>query len=248
MADAADKADGAVLIGEPDVAIVHVVSSVLHLNGYFTHSVHDGAAVLDAFAELQPRLVILAMRLPVLDGIAVCRRLRTISGVPIVMLSVLDDQSMAARARRAGADDYIRMPFGADELAARVNAVLRRSSAAQRGAEVVESGPIVLDAGRHVVRVDGDEVMLSATEFALLAYLMRNPDRVLTHDQILETVWGAAYADSRHLLRVTMSRLRQKLHPAARELIQTLPRVGYRFRRVERVTADSQVRVTMAMR
>ena len=234
MTNALKRNGGSILIADPDVAIVHVVSTILHLNGYFTYSVHDGGAVVDTFAEVQPRLILLAMRLPVLDGVSVCRQIRAISDVPVVMISVLDDQKDVARALEAGADDYIRKPFGADELAARVNAVLRRAGPAVTGTEVLECGPLMLDAGRHIVRAEDDELTLSATEFALLAYLMRNPDRVLTHDQILESIWGAEYVDSRHMLRVTMSRLRQKLHPSARTLIQTLPRVGYRFRRIDR--------------
>ena len=234
MTNALMRNNGSILIAEPDVAIVHVVSTILHLNGYFTYSVHDGGAVLDTFADVQPRLVLMAMRLPVMDGVSVCRRLRAISDVPIIMMSVLDDQRDVARALEAGADDYIRKPFGADELAARVNAVLRRAGTTVTHAEVLECGTLMLDAGRHIVRAENDELALSATEFALLAYLMRNPDRVLTHDQILETIWGAEYVDSRHMLRVTMSRLRQKLQPSAHELIQTLPRVGYRFQRIDR--------------
>jgi DNA-binding response OmpR family regulator len=234
MTNALKRTGGSILIAEPDVAIVHVVSTILHLNGYFTYSVHDGASVIEKFAEIQPRLILMAVRLPVFDGVSVCRQIRSISNVPIIMVSVLDDQKDVARALEAGADDYVRKPFGADELAARVNAVLRRASPTITGTEVLECGSLVLDAGRHIVRAENDELALSATEFALLAYLMRNPDRVLTHDQILETIWGAEYIDSRHMLRVTMSRLRQKLRPSARELIQTLPRVGYRFQRDQR--------------
>ncbi len=234
MTNALKRNGGSILIADDDAAIVHVVSTILHLNGYFTYSCHDGGAVLDTFEEVQPRLLLLDVRMPVMDGISVCRQIRAVSDAPIVMLSVLDDQKDVARALDAGADDYVRKPFGAEELAARVNAVLRRSSAGAAGTEVIEYGPLTLDAGRHIVRAEDDELALSATEFALLAYLMRNPDRVLTHDQILESIWGAEYVDSRHMLRVTMSRLRQKLHPSARTLIQTLPRVGYRFHRVDR--------------
>ncbi len=234
MMNALKRSGGPVLVADDDPAIVHIVSTILHLNGYFTYSCHDGGSVTSLFEEVQPRLVMLDVRMPVVDGISVCRQIRAMSDVPIIMLTVLDDQKDVAKALEAGADDYIRKPFGADELAARVNAVLRRTAGAASASEVLTWGPLKLDAARHVALADDDELMLSATEFALLAYLMRNPDRVLTHDQILETIWGPEYVDSRHMLRVTMSRLRQKLHPAAHDLIQTLPRVGYRFQRLQR--------------
>ena len=234
MMNVLKRSGGSVLVADDDPAIVHIVSTILHLNGYFTYSCHDGGSVARLFEEVQPRLVMLDVRMPVIDGISVCRQIRAVSDVPIIMLTVLDDQKDVAKALEAGADDYIRKPFGADELAARVNAVLRRTDGAAPGSEVLTCGPLKLDAARHVALADDDELTLSATEFALLAYLMRNPDRVLTHDQILETIWGPEYVDSRHMLRVTMSRLRQKLHPAAHDLIQTLPRVGYRFQRLER--------------
>jgi DNA-binding response OmpR family regulator len=227
--NALKRTGGPVLIVDDDPAIVHLVAIILRLNGYTTHFCHDGGAAVKAFQEVQPRLVLLDVRMPVIDGVEVCRQIRAVSDVPIIMMTVLDDQKDVAKALEAGADDYLRKPFGAEEFAARVNAVLRRFGDGAVGTEVLECCSLILDVGRHVVRDEGDELALSATEFALLAYLMRHRDRVLTHAQVLETLWGTSYVAARHILRVTMSRLRQKLHPAARVWLQTVPGVGYRF-------------------
>ena len=218
-----------VLIADDDPGILQVVSTILQLNGFFAFTCGDGDSALSLFEKVQPRLVILDVRMPGMDGLSVCRRLRSISDVPIVMLTVIDDQKDAAAALEAGADDYVRKPFGADELLARLNAVLRRSRVAVLPSEVIEAGPLVVDGARHMALLDGLEVVLTATEFVLLAHLVRNRDRVLTHEQILEAVWGPEYIDSRHMLRVTMSRLRQKVDGSGRRLIETLPRVGYRL-------------------
>jgi two-component system KDP operon response regulator KdpE len=129
----------------------------------------------------------------------------------------------------AGADDYVRKPFGADELRARVRAVLRRTNVAGPITEALHAGRLFIDGARQCVRLDGEDLELSATEFALLGQLVRHQDRVLSHEELLAAVWGRERADSRQLLRVTMSRLRLKLKRCGCDLIRTLPRVGYRL-------------------
>jgi DNA-binding response OmpR family regulator len=225
-----------VLVADDDPAILNIVSKILQLNGFFVFTASDGDSALSVFEEAQPRLVLLDVRMPGTDGLAVCRKLRAGSDVPIIMLTVLDDQLDCARALGAGADDYVRKPFGAEELLARVNAVLRRSKVAMLPTEILQAGELTLDGARHVAMVGGTELLLTATEFALLAYLIRNRDRVLTHEQILEAIWGPEYTDSRHMPRVTMSRLRGKVRSQSGQFIETLPRVGYRLH-VERLAA-----------
>jgi DNA-binding response OmpR family regulator len=226
-----------VLIADDDPGSLQAVSTILQLNGFIVFTCSDGDSALRLFEEVQPRLLILEVRMPGTDGLAVCRRVRAASDVPIVMLTVIDDQKDVAAALEAGADDCVRKPFGADELLARVHAVLRRSRVAVLPSAVVEAGPLVLDGIRHVAHLDGAELALTATEFVLLGHLVRNRDRVLTHEQILEAVWGPEYIDSRHMLRVTMSRLRQKLEGSGHHLIETLPRVGYRLQATEKQQA-----------
>jgi len=166
-----------------------------------------------------------------MDGFAVCRALRKTSRVPIIMLTALDDEASATRAFEAGADDYVRKPFGAAELAARVKAILRRADAADRDSGQIVAGPLVIDEAQHIATLDGREINLSRIEFRLLAYLVRHPNRVVTHDDILTRVWGLRYVGSHHVLRVAMSRLRQRLTIDGRDdiSIQTIGGVGYRF-------------------
>lgn len=219
-----------VLIADDDSGILSVVSRTLQLSGFLVFSCGDGDRAISLLEEVEPCLVVLDVRMPQMDGITACRRIRRTSDVPIIMLTVIDDQKGAAAAIQAGADDYIRKPFGVDELVARVHAVLRRSRVGVLPSEVLQFGPIVLDGAKHLARLSDTDLPLTAIEFAVLAHLIRHRDRVLTHGQILEAVWGREYIDSRHMLRGTMSRLRKKLNRSGRELIETLPRVGYRLR------------------
>jgi two-component system KDP operon response regulator KdpE len=139
-------------------------------------------------------------------------------------------EAEAARALEAGADDYIRKPFGATEFLARVRAALRRARPGDSRGERLSAGPITLDEAQHEVVVGERAISLSRTEFAILAFMLRGKGRVLTHDQVLTAVWGPEFAGSHHLLRVSMSRLRKKLGLQGSEQIETLSGVGYRIR------------------
>ncbi|MEX2247055.1 MAG: response regulator transcription factor [Dehalococcoidia bacterium] len=221
-----------ILVVDDDPIIVELVSRILDLEGFPVESCGSGGRALQLFEQVQPDLVILDIRIPEMDGISVCRAVRTHSHVPIIMLTAIDDEADAARALESGADDYVRKPFGASELAARVKAALRRAdSFIDHTAMRLAAGPISIDEVEHLIKLDGNEVALSPIEFKLVAYMARHQNRVLTHDQILTSVWGARYAGSHHVLRVTMSRLRQKLGLDRREdaSVQTLGGIGYRF-------------------
>lgn len=222
-----------VLVVDDDPATLRIVSIALQMNGYFAVTSPDAEHALALFPDVQPQLLIVDVRLPSMDGLSFCRRIRSVSDVPIMMLTIVDNPLEAARAFEAGADDYVRKPFAVEELIARAKALLRRMRPGVLGAELVVAGPLAVDGARRTATVDGRDLVLSSSEFALLAYLASNRDRVLTHGQILEAVWGPEYVDSRHVLRVTMSRLRQKLPSSTDKLIQTLPRVGYRLHAVE---------------
>jgi DNA-binding response OmpR family regulator len=227
-----DQPRKTILIADPDEATSMVVSGMLEAEGFETSTCGSASELIRAFVGKRPGMVLLEARLPDLDGIAVCRAIRQECEIPIVMLSAVHDENEATRALEAGADDFIRKPFGSAELVARVKAVLRRADALSGVQEIrLRAGPVCLDQAAHVVTIDDRDVPLSRIEFQLLGYLMANMNRVLTHDQILTRVWGSRYAGSAHVLRVTMSRLRQKLAIEGRDdvALQTLGGIGYRL-------------------
>jgi len=215
---------------DDDPAILAAVSRILQLNGFFVVSCSDGETALQLFYELTPSLIVTNLRMPRLDGISLCRRIRETSTVPILVLTAVSEEAEAARALDAGADDYVRKPFGATEFLARVRALLRRTRPSLARGEKLSNDVIVVDEGLHEVFVNEVRVELSRTEFAVLAFLLGAKGRLLTHDQVLTAVWGPEFTGSHHLLRVAMSRLRGKLGPAGSEQIETLPGIGYRMR------------------
>ena len=221
-----------ILVADDDPAIRKIVGRVLELNDFSVVTCVNGAEALRVFAEEEPALVILDVKMPEVDGLTVCQQIRAESSLPIIMLTGIDDESQAAAALELGADDYIRKPFGTNELLARVRALLRRGgSETMPDSGVLVYGEITADVAEHTVQCKGREVSLTRTEFSLLVYLLSNQNRVLTHDQILEKVWGPDYIGSHHVLRVCLSRLRQKFDDASDLAIEALSGVGYRLRR-----------------
>jgi DNA-binding response OmpR family regulator len=221
-----------IIAADDDPAIRKIVSRVLELNDFAVVSCANGAEALRAFADEEPDLVILDVKMPEVDGLTVCREIRADSKVPIIMLTGMEDESDAAAALEMGADDYIRKPFGTNELLARVRAILRRSgNEVLPDSGILSAGEVTVDVSEHTVQCRGVEVSLTRTEFNLLVYLLSNQNRVLTHDQILEKVWGPDYVGSHHVLRVCISRMRQKFGDANALAIEALSGVGYRLRR-----------------
>ncbi|MBI5284177.1 MAG: response regulator transcription factor [Chloroflexi bacterium] len=241
-----DRGPRPVLVADDDQGILNVVSTMLRLDDLFAFTCLDGTRAVEIFHEVHPQLVILDVGMPGLDGLTVCRKIRATSSVPIIILTVMNEPRDAAAALEAGADDYVRKPFAAEELRARIRAVLRRNDADAIRGERVVAGSLVVDGARRLATVGDAELELTPTEFALLAYLAGHADRALTHSQILKGVWGSEYMDSPHVLRVTMSRLRQKMESAGALPIETLPRVGYRLRRgAARMAAPSLAEVSV---
>ncbi|MHB8376492.1 MAG: response regulator transcription factor [Dehalococcoidia bacterium] len=221
-----------VLMVDDDPGVLGAMSEMLELEGYAVRTCVNGREAIQCFETLHPSVVILDMRMPELDGLATCRMVRAKSDVPILMLTALDDEWDAAHALESGADDYIRKPVGACEFVARVRAALRRSAlVAADATDPITIGHIVIDVREHEVHVDGRLVELSPIELRLLTHLAMSQNHVLTHDDTLTTVWGAGYSGSRHVLRVTMSRLRQKLAltDSGSVRIVTVEGVGYRL-------------------
>jgi two-component system KDP operon response regulator KdpE len=191
----------------------------------------SGEEALSAVASEHPDIVILDLGLPDMDGVEVTRRLREWSQVPIIIVSVREQEGDKIAALDAGADDYLTKPFGVGELMARLRVALRRS--AQTDNEpVFTTGNLVVDLNQREVRVDGQVVALTPTEYDLLRALVKHAGKVLTHDQLLRVVWGTAYESETHLLQVNISNLRRKIEadPARPMYLVTEPGVGYKLK------------------
>jgi two-component system, OmpR family, KDP operon response regulator KdpE len=191
----------------------------------------SGEEALSAAASEHPDLILLDLGLPDMDGVEVTRRLREWSQIPILILSVREQEGDKIAALDAGADDYLTKPFGVGELMARLRAALRRSAQAE-SAPVFSSGNLVVDLNQREVRVNAQPIALTPTEYDLLRMLVKHAGKVLTHDQLLRAVWGTAYENETHMLQVNISNLRRKIEPdPSRPIyIVTEPGVGYRLK------------------
>ena len=222
-------ASATILVIEDDPDIRGLVVALLRRAGMRATEAADGRAGVRAFFEQRPDLVVLDIGLPELDGWQVLGRIRDLSEAPVLMLTAEGEQVQKVRGLEGGADDYVTKPFGGEELVARVQALLRRSSRGEEGEEVLEDGTVTLDGAGRRVEVDGREVALTPTEFRLLAFLMRNRNQVVSQAQLLEEVWGNADADP-HQVRLYVSYLRRKLNEAGVDRIETVRGFGYRYR------------------
>lgn len=226
-----DTVKGHVLVVEDDSTVSDVVARYLERDGFQVTSVGDGNAALSIADDDAIDLVILDIMLPGIDGLEVCRRLRTTTSTPVIMLTALGDESDRIAGLELGADDYLAKPFSPRELVARVNAVLRRARtpAPARG-ETINTGDLEIDLGAHEVRRGGEVVTLTAKEFDLLAHLATHPRQVFTREELLEQVWGYTYGD-KSTVTVHVRRLREKIEsdPARPKRVATVWGVGYRF-------------------
>lgn len=232
-----------ILVVDDEPEILRALRSGLRAQGYEIVTATNGEDALKEATSAVPDLVILDVMLPGgLSGLDVCRRLREWSAaVPILILSALGQERQKVAALDLGADDYLTKPFSMDELTARVRAALRRARLAavqtptRAALTLFSSGNLRVDYNRRIVLKDEQEVHLTPLEFDILVYLTRNVDRVVTHRQILSSVWGSEYTEETQLLRVHVGNLRQKIedNPARPRRIVTEPGVGYRFRTTE---------------
>jgi DNA-binding response OmpR family regulator len=220
-----------VIEDEPEIAAA-LVAELGH-RGYTARTERDGLPGLTAAREWQPDLVVLDVRLPVLDGLEVCRRLRDESRVPILMLTAKDSVSDRVRGLDAGADDYLTKPFSLDEFLARVRAALRRNRLAQAG-ETLQVDDLVLDVRAHRVVRSGQDIELTPREFDLLEFLMRHRGQALTRQVIFAEVWGYDYLGESNVIDVYMRSLRQKVDAGSeRKLLKTVRGVGYSLRHAQ---------------
>ena len=222
-----------ILVVDDEAQLTRVLRTGLKSRGYDVRTAPDGMTALETFNEWQPDLVITDLAMPRMDGLELCRQLREVSQVPIIVLSAKGEEKTKIDALDLGADDFITKPFGIDELFARVRAALRRAPFAlpTQTTRVLEVGVFHADLESRQVTVDGHEVHLTPKEFDLLAYFMTNPGKVITHRTLLKAVWGGNYVDQNEYLRVFVGQLRKKVEPEGSKprYILTEPWVGYRF-------------------
>ncbi|HSS32755.1 MAG TPA: response regulator transcription factor [Solirubrobacterales bacterium] len=219
-----------VLVVEDDPDIRGLVVSLVQRAGMTGLAAADGRAGIRAFFEHRPDLTVLDLGLPGLDGWQVLERVREVSDAPVMMLTAAGENPEKIRGLEGGADDYVTKPFDPDVLVARIRALLRRGGRGGEDFEILSDDVVSVDEAKRRVEVSGTEVHLTPTEFRLLVTLMRNRDRVVTQEQLLEDVWGNAGGDPRQV-RLYVSYVRRKLQEAgAEEPIETVRGFGYRFR------------------
>ena len=191
----------------------------------------NGEEALVAAASNRPDVIILDLGLPDMDGVEVTRRLREWTQIPIIIVSVREQEKDKIAALDAGADDYLTKPFGVGELMARLRSAVRRSAQAETD-PVFTTGDLVVDLNQRIVTMNGQPVLLTPTEYDLLRTFVKHAGKVLTHDQLLRAVWGTAYESETHMLQVNISNLRRKIEPdpVRPGYLITEPGVGYRLR------------------
>jgi two-component system KDP operon response regulator KdpE len=218
-----------VLVCDDEQQILRALRVILRDAGYEALPASTGEEALDLSAVERPDAAIVDLVLPDIDGIEVCRRLREWTEIPLIVLSAVGDEDAKVRALAAGADDYVTKPFGPRELIARLQANLRRAEPDPEES-LIASGELEVDLASHTVRLAGEEVHLTPTEFSLLAQLARNRGRLMTHRDLLLAVWGGGYGEDTQVLRAHIANLRRKIEPAGSpKYIRTDPGVGYRF-------------------
>jgi Response regulators consisting of a CheY-like receiver domain and a winged-helix DNA-binding domain len=223
-----------ILVIDDEPQIARVLRTGLKTHGYDVRVAADGVSALETFQDWHPDLVVTDLAMPNLDGLELTRRLRAISQLPIIVLSVRGEEKTKVEALDAGADDYVTKPFGMDELLARIRAQLRRaltSPTSDASLTVLEVGDFRIDLEARSVFVLEKEVHLTPKEYDLLVHFVRHAGKVLTHRTLLGAVWGGNYTEQGEYLRVFVGQLRKKIEPtpSAPRYILTEPWIGYRF-------------------
>lgn len=220
-----------ILVVDDEPQITRVLRAGLASAGYAVQVASDGEAALELFRTWAPALVVTDLSMPALTGLELCRRLRAQSAVPIIVLSVKQEESTKIEALDTGADDYVTKPFGIEELLARIRAALRRSPPSSESLTVLEAGDFRVDFEARKVQVRGADVHLTPKEYDLLVYLLRNAGKVFTHRKLFSAVWGGTSLGQAESLRVLVAALRKKIEPdpSSPRYLQTEPWVGYRF-------------------
>lgn len=223
-----------ILVVDDEPQLTRVLRTGLSSRGYDVRTAADGLSALETFGDWTPDLVVTDLAMPNMDGLELCRKLRAISTVPILVLSARGEEKTKVEALDLGADDFVTKPFGIEELLARVRVALRRvktGASIETTQTALEGGELRIDLGTRLVTVREREVRLTPKEFDLLLHFMRNPGKVLTHRALLAAVWGGNYVEQHEYLRVFVGQLRKKIEtdPTTPRYLLTEPWVGYRF-------------------
>ncbi|SHE49724.1 two-component system, OmpR family, response regulator RegX3 [Ferrithrix thermotolerans DSM 19514] len=224
-----------VLIAEDEESFIEVLTLGLKREGFLVEAARDGEEALRKFEEFRPDVILLDVMLPRKSGLDVCREIRLHSKVPIIMVTAKSTEIDTVVGLEVGADDYVAKPYRLKELVARVRAVMRRTpmepDSSTKQFETIEVGDIILDTSKHEVKVRGEVVKVPLKEFELLEFLISNPGRVLTREQIIDRVWGPYYSGDTKTLDVHIKRLRSKVEidPSDPKVITTVRGLGYRL-------------------
>lgn len=221
-----------ILVVDDEPQITRVLRRSLITHGYDVHIASDGESALQTFGDWPPDLVVTDLAMPNMNGLELCRRLRTISPVPIIVLSVRGEEKTKVEALDSGADDYVTKPFGMDELLARIRATLRRAPAGQDdSSKILQAGDFRVDLEARRLTIQENDLHLTPKEYDLMVYFIRHPAKVLTHRTLLAAVWGGDSVEQNEYLRVLIGQLRKKIEPdqASPRYILTEPWIGYRF-------------------
>ncbi len=225
-----------VLLVDDDETLVRLLSFALEQEGFEVAVARNGAEAVSETGETQPDLVILDIMMPVMDGWEACARIRELSDAPVVILSAKPTESDVVRGLELGADDYVKKPFGVQELLARLQALLRRSRSASPGERpvVLIEGGLKIDKIRHTATLDDQPLQLTPTEFKLLTFLVENSGRAVSQEEILIQVWGPEYAREKQYLKLFVHTLKKKIEadPARPRYLHTVRGVGYRLEQI----------------
>jgi two-component system KDP operon response regulator KdpE len=220
-----------ILVADDEPNVRMFIRANLLARGYEVHLAKDGVETLEMAELILPDVIVLDVNMPRMYGIEACRRLREWANMPIIILSVRGDEKDKVKALDEGADDYITKPFGVEELLARIRVALRRSRGPTIAAPLFTAGDLEVDLSKRLVRRRGQLVKLTQSEYELLAHLVSNCGKVLTHAELLHKVWGPEYGAEREYIRVFVGQLRRKIEddPSNPRFIVTVARMGYRF-------------------
>ncbi len=239
MMDQLDPRNLTVLVVDDEARIIDFIRMNLELEGFRVLEAANGYEALERLKEDLPDLIILDVMMPEMDGFETLKHIREVSTVPVIMLTVRQEEGDRIRGLDLGADDYITKPFSPRELLSRTRALLRRSfmPSPTRKTQIIVDDELTIDFSKHEVWVRGEKIALRPTEYRLLYHLVNNAGRLLTHETLLSKVWGHEYRDEAHYLRLYITYLRQKLErdPAHPKYILTERGLGYRFRELEPV-------------
>jgi two-component system, OmpR family, KDP operon response regulator KdpE len=220
-----------ILVVDDEQQITRVLRTTLSAQGYDIRVANDGEMALEIMKNWTPHVVITDLAMPHVDGVALCRQVRQVSQVPIIVLSVRGQDRSKVEALDAGADDYVTKPFSMNELLARIRAQLRRAPPVEEGPSAITLGDFCIDLEARSVKVSGRELHLTPKEFDLLVFLARRPGKVITHRTLLGAIWGPNSTEQPEYLRVFVGQLRKKIEsdPSTPKYLLTEPWIGYRF-------------------